>query len=501
MKEGDTEFLRQILDYEQSVDMEEIGKLGWCWRDVRVSPGVLNRLFLEGILENSFKSNSYCGYVLSEQGRALALAAVQDDTEDGTDLVSNDTEVDLPQDLFGEIIGHEDVKDLIRAALLSDKPVHVLLAGPPALAKTLFLWDIERAAGERALWLIGSGTSKAGLWDMVAEKQPRVLLIDELDKMNTADTAALLSLMEGGRLVRAKVGRQMSTTIPAWVLAATNNYQKLSRYPEAWWHLGRCLAPTSQDASLVGEWRREVEEELKKEHVRVRLEVEPLGAAIRLGEGDHSAWYETPLDWWLQPGAHHVLVKAGGGKPQELSFEIVSGMERVALSLPAKEQPADTVVHRPATPIPAPPEDGGPAGVGGGNGQGDPAVPAWKWAVLGSSGALAVGGAVTYHLAASNLSEQQEKHDHWKQETFPPNGEISPGEEETVQSDWDDRFHREVRPYEVTSYVLWGLAGATLLTGAVLLYPDLFPEESTGTSGLAPYLTPGGGGVNAAISF
>ena len=279
------------------------------------------------------------------------------------------------------------------------------------------------------------------------------------------------------------------------------NYQKLSRYPEAWWHLGRCLAPTSQDASLVGEWRREVEEELKKEHVRVRLEVEPLGAAIRLGEGDHSAWYETPLDWWLQPGAHHVLVKAGGGKPQELSFEIVSGMERVALSLPAKEQPADTVVHRPATPIPAPPEDGGPAGVGGGNGQGDPAVPAWKWAVLGSSGALAVGGAVTYHLAASNLSEQQEKHDHWKQETFPPNGEISPGEEETVQSDWDDRFHREVRPYEVTSYVLWGLAGATLLTGAVLLYPDLFPEESTGTSGLAPYLTPGGGGVNAAISF
>jgi len=229
MKEGDIEFLKQILDYEQSVDMEEIGKLGWCWRDVRVSPGVLSRLFLEGLLENPFKSNSYCGYALSEQGRALALAAVQDEAESGTGSVPNDTDVVLPEDLFGEIIGHEDVKEILRAVISSEKPVHVLLAGPPALAKTLFLWDIERAAGERALWLVGSGTSKAGLWDMVAERQPRILLIDELDKMNAADTAALLSLMEGGRLVRAKVGRQMSTTVPVWVVAATNNVPKLSR--------------------------------------------------------------------------------------------------------------------------------------------------------------------------------------------------------------------------------------------------------------------------------
>ena len=29
--------------------------------------------------------------------------------------------------------------------------------------------------------------------------------------------------------VRAKVGRRMDTTLPVWVLAATNNYQKLSR--------------------------------------------------------------------------------------------------------------------------------------------------------------------------------------------------------------------------------------------------------------------------------
>jgi Holliday junction DNA helicase RuvB len=131
----------------------------------------------------------------------------------------------IPADgLFGDIIGHEDVKELLVACLLAEKPVHVLLAGPPALAKTLFLWDIEQAAGERAIWLVGSATSKAGLWDLVAERQPQIILIDELDKMNAADTAALLSMMEGGRLVRAKKGRELDLLNPLWVIAAVTAY-------------------------------------------------------------------------------------------------------------------------------------------------------------------------------------------------------------------------------------------------------------------------------------
>ncbi|MDP2949990.1 MAG: AAA family ATPase, partial [Chloroflexota bacterium] len=66
------------------------------------------------------------------------------------------------------------MKELLRVAVSAEKPVHVLLAGPPALAKSLFLWDLERAAPGRTLWLVGSGASKAGLWDMVAERQPKI---------------------------------------------------------------------------------------------------------------------------------------------------------------------------------------------------------------------------------------------------------------------------------------------------------------------------------------
>ncbi|MDP3061910.1 MAG: AAA family ATPase, partial [Chloroflexota bacterium] len=48
------------------------------------------------------------------------------------------------------------------------------------------------------------------------------------DKMAAADTAALLSLMEGGRLVRAKVGRRLDEQFTVWVVAATNNLRVLS---------------------------------------------------------------------------------------------------------------------------------------------------------------------------------------------------------------------------------------------------------------------------------
>lgn len=55
-----------------------------------------------------------------------------------------------PEDLFQDIIGHDDVKELLRACLAATRLVHVLLAGPPVLAKSLFLWELERVLGERA---------------------------------------------------------------------------------------------------------------------------------------------------------------------------------------------------------------------------------------------------------------------------------------------------------------------------------------------------------------
>lgn len=218
------ELISEIARFEASVDMEKEYRIGWSWRHVRIWPATLSRLFKDGYLDNVFRSNSFTGYKLSEKAKALFLAHQQEASAES----QSEPLVELGDDIFSDIIGHQEVKDLLTATLLAEKPVHVMLTGPPALAKTLFLWDIEQTFGEQAIWLVGSATSKAGLWDLVAEREPRILLIDEIDKMNAVDMAALLTMMEGGRLVRAKRGRELDIHNPLKVIAASNRMEKLS---------------------------------------------------------------------------------------------------------------------------------------------------------------------------------------------------------------------------------------------------------------------------------
>jgi Holliday junction DNA helicase RuvB len=218
------ELISEIARFEESVDLEKDFRIGWSWRHVRIWPATLCRLFKDGYLENVFRSNSYTGYRLGEKGKELILASKETASPDN----QPEPKLNLPDTLFADIIGHEEVKELLTATLLAEKPVHVLLTGPPALAKTLFLWDIEQTFGEQAIWLVGSATSKAGLWDLVAEREPKILLIDEIDKMNAVDMSALLTMMEGGRLVRAKRGRELDIHNPLKVIAASNRMEKLS---------------------------------------------------------------------------------------------------------------------------------------------------------------------------------------------------------------------------------------------------------------------------------
>ncbi|MFL6460960.1 MAG: hypothetical protein ACJ71J_08425 [Nitrososphaeraceae archaeon] len=40
---------------------------------------------------------------------------------------------------FDYIIGYNDVKKFLRMSINADEPVHILLIGPPASAKTMFI--------------------------------------------------------------------------------------------------------------------------------------------------------------------------------------------------------------------------------------------------------------------------------------------------------------------------------------------------------------------------
>lgn len=226
MKEDEIKLLKHIAEFEATHDMVNYFPHGWAWHHVGIAGATLSQLYLKGYLEMPLRSGGGTWYRLNDKGRlAIADAQAMDELQAAQ---TGDSPLTPPKDMFADVVGHEDVKELLRACLLADRQVHVLLTGPPALAKSIFLWDIERAYGDKALWLLGSATSRSGLWDVLAEREPQVLLIDELDKAEARDQAALLSITEGGRVVRAKVGRELELNNPIRVIAASNRLEKIS---------------------------------------------------------------------------------------------------------------------------------------------------------------------------------------------------------------------------------------------------------------------------------
>ena len=222
MRSRDVEILKHIMEFEESTEKKEY-PLGWSWQKVRVWPAILNCLVIEDCLEVVFRSNSYTGYRLTDKGKALAK---EEEIKADEEVMAEPLQ--LPQDIFQDILGHQEVKELLGAALLAPRPVHVLLAGPPALAKSLFLWELERVVGSRALWVLGSASSRAGLLEAILERKPWLLLADEIDKLDGKDQVALLSVMEGGRISQTKVGKMADETIEVRVVAAANRLSNFS---------------------------------------------------------------------------------------------------------------------------------------------------------------------------------------------------------------------------------------------------------------------------------
>ncbi|RLG73281.1 MAG: hypothetical protein DRO11_00110, partial [Methanobacteriota archaeon] len=137
--------------------------------------------------------------------------------------------VELPRvskGLFDEILGHDDLKTVIVNALNSPRSVNILLVGPPASAKSLFLEAISRCPG--AVYTFGESTSKAGLAQLLIDKKPRILIIDEFHNMAREDMAILLGLADG-KVVRTKADQTANLQLDTKVFAAAN---RLKNIPE-----------------------------------------------------------------------------------------------------------------------------------------------------------------------------------------------------------------------------------------------------------------------------
>ncbi len=219
--------LERIHDYEKKHYQDPyFFTLGWQWDSFSppISPPLLHLMHLRGILRRVYKSNSGTGYVtMHPKAIPEALMAV------GVNQLEDAAPVTIPTapaDLFSSVIGYDDVKQQLRRTLDMGVRVNWLLYGPPASAKTLFLMELERIPG--SYYLLGSRLTGPGLSDFLMGYRPRILLIDEIDKLRNRDVAPLLSLMETGRVIETMYQRYREDQLGTVVFAAANTVKGLS---------------------------------------------------------------------------------------------------------------------------------------------------------------------------------------------------------------------------------------------------------------------------------
>jgi Holliday junction DNA helicase RuvB len=127
---------------------------------------------------------------------------------------------------FDTIVGNDDIKLILNRAILSEQPIHVLFVGKPGCAKTMFLTEMMRRL-KSSYFIVGSNTTKAGLVNQLFEKEPKYILIDELDKMTGNDQVSLLHLMETGIISETKVKKTRQLELVSWVFASANSLERI----------------------------------------------------------------------------------------------------------------------------------------------------------------------------------------------------------------------------------------------------------------------------------
>jgi Holliday junction DNA helicase RuvB len=217
------EVLRRFVRLERAGRQKQYF-LGLEWYEVQANPRYLADLCIRGILRVTNKSNKSIYYVLDDLELTDKVLRKLDGEE--VDLDLKEPEERIPDDFLNTLIGYDDLKELVVRSVHAYKPIPLLLIGPPASGKSIVLSEIERLP--RSRFVLGGGSTKVGITQLLAEQRPRYLIIDEIDKANTEDLSTLLSLMESGLVSITKGHRQEQIRMKTWVFAGGNSLKSIA---------------------------------------------------------------------------------------------------------------------------------------------------------------------------------------------------------------------------------------------------------------------------------
>lgn len=190
---------------------------GWEWYHVSYPMPSLHRMVASKLLAITLKTRSATHFrVRNPQMVRDAISALQ---------VPRAVEKKVPEDLFAPIVGHDNIKQILRWAIDAKERVAVLLQGPPASAKTLFLMELARLPD--SYYCLAQMMSGPGLAQALRVYEPRFIIIDEIDRLDSKDVGVLNSLMATGLVVEAKVGKGPPIQLETKTFAAGIDIRRL----------------------------------------------------------------------------------------------------------------------------------------------------------------------------------------------------------------------------------------------------------------------------------
>jgi replication-associated recombination protein RarA len=130
---------------------------------------------------------------------------------------------------FSYVYGYSDIKKILMRAIVSRESISILLCGPPASSKTVFLMEMMKGL-DNACYIDCTNTTGAGLVGKLFTSTIDFLLLDEIEKMSKKDQNVLLNVIETGMLIETKISKTRSKKMKSLkVFATTNNVDALSR--------------------------------------------------------------------------------------------------------------------------------------------------------------------------------------------------------------------------------------------------------------------------------
>src|SRR6266581_8255692 len=144
------------------------------------------------------------------------------------DQMMDDYTISQEERFFSSIYGYEDIKKLLMRCISAKEPTHVLLIGPPACCKTMFLLEMSRGLDNKTYFMDATSASGPGIIDYLFENDIKYLLVDEIDKLQRKDQSVMLNLMENNVLVETKVCKTRKKEMKVSVFATCNDIVKIS---------------------------------------------------------------------------------------------------------------------------------------------------------------------------------------------------------------------------------------------------------------------------------